>query len=318
MAQTILSKSAAEKRLRSMQFRRYESCRETVQAFYALRKSIDALHFAPEIWKLYQWLLCPLTLWALDYVGIAQHVLAEIRAKQDLDADTLLLLKLLDAPPSIFAQNQIGEYEKTVAQGLYDHLTRQPEKFAETELKRKGDLALVKAWNQIKSRFRLKAYQSARGVVRRTLCRERNFEAHRKFKWRSKRDRFHVIFDALCYKWCLYGFEHDKPLLLKVSVNPTPYGTMILVPKHMSLDGSRDLDWPAIGRIHRAHGAARQGPALSAIRIARHAQRQDARVLDQEAKRQKLRGTSRYEFILEGMGQPLHRISWVRRLLRMT
>lgn len=48
--------------------------------------------------------------------------------------------------------------------------------------------------------------------------------------------------------------EKDKPLLMKVSVNPTPYGTLIFVPRTWSFDARRDLDWGAITRLHRAAG----------------------------------------------------------------
>jgi len=55
------------------------------------------------------------------------------------------------------------------------------------------------------------------------MSQERNLrEAGWPFDWSDPRRRFHFFFDAFCYRWKLYGMEHDRPLLLKISVNPTP------------------------------------------------------------------------------------------------
>jgi len=37
------------------------------------------------------------------------------------------------------------------------------------------------------------------------------------FDWSDPRRRFYLFFDAFCYRWKLYGMEHDRPLLLKIS-----------------------------------------------------------------------------------------------------
>ena len=39
--------------------------------------------------------------------------------------------------------------------------------------------------------------------------------------------------------------EGEKPLLLKLSVNLTPFSTLIEVPKYWSFDPKRDLTWGA-------------------------------------------------------------------------
>lgn len=316
MANLLRTKSAAFQRLKELQWNRYARCHETVQDFIVHRAAISRQSQAEAIWRLYDWLMCPLTFWALDYLGAAKHVLDVLRRKKEFDADTILLLKMIEPVPAEFSQDQVGEYEQTVTKGLYDRLTKQPKKFEQENLKRLKNIGLQTCWNQIKSRFPVADYRNAGGVVRRHLSRERNFDCYAAFSWRRRRDRFKVLLDALCYRFCLYGFEHDKPLLLKVSVNPTPYGTMIVVPKHMSLDGPRDLDWQAIGRIHRAHGGRRQGTVLSAKRILREAQREQALALDAKARRQMLSGRARLEFILEAMGLELNRTSWMKGLLR--
>lgn len=303
------------RRLDALQFHRAERCGDVVRALFKLRGAIDRHPLVDQIRHLHDWLLCPLTLWAVDYEGIARHVIAELTAKRDFDADLILLLMLLQPAPARAIQDKIGEYERVVANGLYDHISRQPEKFLETETAHESDVVLRKFWNQLKSRFVRFMKPNTRGVIRRTLSRERNFNPYAQFKWRDPRARFQTLFDALCYRWCLYGFEKDKPLLLKISVNPTPHGTMIVIPRHLSMDGKRGLDWKAINVVHRAHGTLRQGRKLSLSRIRQRADIAKAKLLDEEARREGLEGRARYEFVLRGMGQDPRRISWVKRLI---
>lgn len=316
MAQNLRTKPAAFARLKELQWNRYGRCHEVVQDFIKHRKKISAHPQADALWRLFDWMLCPLTFWALDYLGVAKHVLDLIKRKQAFEADEILLLKLIEPVPAEFAQNQVGEYEKTVVKGLYDRIMKKPKKFEQVDLVRSKDVGLHTCWNQIKSRFPVAKYRSPAGVVRRHLTKERNFDCHDKFAWKTRRQRFRVMLDALCYRHCLYGFEQDKPLLLKVSVNPTPHGTMIFVPKHMSLDGARDLDWKAIGQIHRAHGTRKQGTALSSKRILREAQREQALILDAMARKMKFKGEGRLQYILREMKLDIKRTSWMKSLLR--
>jgi len=316
MAPNLRTKSAAFARLKELQWNRFGRCHEIVQDFIGLQAKISRNAQADAIWRLFDWMLCPLTFWALDYLGIARHVLDLLKRDQPFDADTILLLKLIEPAPAEFAQSQVGEYEKTVVKGLYDRIMKKPKKFEQEDMQRSKDRGLHTCWNQIKSRFKISEYRNLGGVVRRHLTKERNFDCHDKFAWRTRRERFRVMLDALCYRYCLYGFEMDKPLVLKVSVNPTPHGTMIFVPKHMSLDGPRDLDWKAIGQIHRAHGTRRQGTALSSKRLQREAQREQAMLLDAQARKLKLKGKARLHYILQEMGLETSRTSWMKGLLR--
>lgn len=310
------SLAADMEKLRKLQFRRYEHCHSLVRRLFKLRRTIDRHDQAAQLWHVYQWLLTPRTLWALDYAGIADHLCKDLEARRDFSADVLLLLKVIAPPPPAFSQEQITEYEKVVSKGHYDGLLKQPQKFQECEAEIGSDAVLRNVWNQLKQRFDVAHVAKFQGVIRRTLVQERNFRAFALFRWKTKRDRLRLLLDAVCYKWCLYGFENGKPLLLKVSVNPTPHGTMIVIPRHMSLDGHRDLDWDGIDQLHRAHGARRQGKLLSAGRVEKRVLRQRACELDVEARARNLKGELRYRFILTKMNQDVRRISWLKRLLK--
>jgi len=98
---------------------------------------------------------------------------------------------------------------------------------------------------------------------------ERNFRTNDwKFSWRTEAERFQLVFDAFCHRWDLYGIEWDRPLLLKLSVNLTPFSTMIEVPRYWSFDPKRDLKWGAVTKLHRMREVRRQGPKLSPSRAA--------------------------------------------------
>ena len=96
--------------------------------------------------------------------------------------------------------------------------------------------------------------------------------------------------------------EADKPLLLKLTVNVTPYGTMMMVPKYWSFDPKRDLKWGAVTRLHRMREVKRQGPKLSAGRSARRTEAERAKALWEEASRAGLKGEKRKQWVMGRLG----------------
>jgi hypothetical protein len=318
MPTPIRSKIVALERLRGMAFRHFDRCHEAVEVFHSLGKRIGRHPLADEIWNVHDWLLSPFSLWPIDFVGLARHIARELRRKRDFDVDLVLLLQLLDSPPTEFTQAAIAAYEQKVQAGEYDSLVKQPQKFQEHEATLQRDGELLGYWRRVKERFPTAKYEAnARHVIRRSMSQERNFRPLMQFTWHRRKDKFEQIFDALCYRWYLYGFEGDRPLLLKISVNPTPHGTMIVIPRHWSFDKARDLDWGAISKLHRAHGATRQGPKLSSSRIERLSEAAQSAHYAAEARRLKLRGDARYEFICAKMKRdPKMDPSWLKRLLK--
>ena len=301
-----------------MAFHHFERCHEVAQKFHALEKRIAAHPLAEDIWNVYDWLLAPYTLWPVDFAGLAIHIVDLLKVRRDFDSDLILLLNILDSPPKESTQAAIGAYEQTVAQGKYDSLVKQPQKFMEHEAQLQQDAELAGLWRKICQRFSTGNFEvNAKRIIRRSMSQERNFRPNLRFAWKKRKEKFDMIFDALCHRWILYGFEGDKPLLLKISANPTPHGTMIVIPRHWSFDRARDLDWAAISRLHRAHGPLRGGPKLSNNRILH---RQDvvlAKRLDAECKRRGLKGSARYAYICRGMKKDENSdASWLKRLLK--
>jgi hypothetical protein len=317
MAPPTRSKAAATARLGEMVFH-IDRCRGALVALYAVKKRIATHPLAVEIWNVHDWLLTPFTLWPIDVGGLALHVAEELRARHPFDPDLVMLLQLLEPPPSAMTQDSILAYEKKVRAGEYDSLVKQPQKFAEREALLQRDPELLKFWNLMKARFPTTKYEANKlHVIRRSMSQERNFRPDLAFRWQRRQDKFAQLFDALCHRWHLYGMQGDMPLLLKISVNPTPHGTMIVIPRHWSFDKARDLDWRAISKLHRAHGITRQGPKLSPSRMERLNERDRAAYYVAEAKRLRLRGEERHEFLCAMMKRsPAGDQSWLKRLLK--
>jgi hypothetical protein len=304
-------------RLEKLAFKRRERCGPLVRRFHELAGSIELLAEAEWIWNVYDWLLVPLTLWPIDFEGVAQHTIRIVQDKVKLDRAFGLLLRMLKGSPARKTQETIAKYEHDIEQGRYHGMLRQPGKFDEMEAALEKDELLAAMWEEIKEQFGTAKYQNKRGVIRRRLSQERNLREGWRFDWADRESRFRSVFDAFCYGWDLYGMEKDKPLLMKVSVNPTPYGTLIFIPRTWSFDAYRDLDWGAIARLHRAQGVARQGPKLSAGRKEQQREAARAQRLWAQAERKGLRGDERYEWVREKMGKDERNDpSWLYRLLR--
>jgi hypothetical protein len=131
---------------------------------------------------------------------------------------------------------------------------------------------------------------------------ERNLRPSFSVNLRRPAEAFQAAFDAFCLRWNLYGMQHDEPLLLKLAVNLTPYGTMIHIPAYWSFDPKRDIRWDAIAKLHRTRVSGRQGAALAAGVAERRQNAAKLRQLDQEVRRLGLKGDPKHEFICRGLG----------------
>ncbi|MFZ5497269.1 MAG: hypothetical protein ACOZE5_18255 [Verrucomicrobiota bacterium] len=315
MALLRRSLKSSLRQLRRLRYQRFKACSDIVSEWFAVRTRIDRHPQSDALWRVHDWLIVPLTLQALDYSGLARHIISVLRRGEEFDADLNLLLALIEEPPAALKIERMRAHEEAVAEGRYDGLAKEPRRYEELETAIREDPLLQKFWTRIKSHYAGQFQPNRRGVMRRTLARERGFDCRHEFKWARKNDRFQITFDALCHRWCLYGFEKESALALKLTANLTPHGTMIFVPRGMSLAANGTLVWGAITSIHKAHGASRQGEKLIEIRMQRRKDREMATKLAVEAKKLALRGKARTDFILTGMGQLKNRVRWLKRLL---
>ena len=97
----------------------------------------------------------------------------------------------------------------------------------------------------------------------------------------------------------------DRPLLLKLTVNLTPFGTMIFIPAYWSFDARRDLNWRAITALHKTRGVRKQGSKLGANQLAAREEAIRARDLWKQAAARKLKGEARISWVLKELNRDL-------------
>ncbi len=251
---------------------------------------------------LYDWMFVPLTLWPFNIQEMLNDLLAALGQGKRLSRQQCLIIDLLPAPPDETICAAVADHERHVQTGSYENLVKTQAKFSQAELAIRTDPQLQSQWSRIKATFDVQACADYKGVIRRTMGTERNLRPTFTVNLRSRADAFRAAFDAFCLRWNLYGMQHDEPLLLKLAVNITPYGTMILIPSYWSFDPKRDIRWDAIASLHRVRVPRRQGSALAEGRAERMKLAEKLRQLDQETRRLKLKGEKKHAFLCEGLG----------------
>ncbi|MEI7775567.1 MAG: hypothetical protein WCK17_12425 [Verrucomicrobiota bacterium] len=198
----------------------------------------------------------------------------------------------------------IRESEALIHEGRFEFYLKAKEKYDEYAcgLEQSGEFRTE--WALIKKSFPRQC--SGKGIIRRSLMYERNWERGPGAVFKSQPQRFQALFDLFCWKYFLWGMDGDKPLLLKTSVVFTPYGTQIFIPGYLSLDPKRDLNFTNVTKLHRARGIPRQGPGFSIGRQESTTRAAKAKAANLEASRNGLSGTERYQFICKSIGLPDH------------
>jgi hypothetical protein len=288
------------KRLEALAYHRLESSKDLVRRFHRFRRvdhrDLDRLQ------RLRDWVLVPITLWPIDIEGLFRAALDHAAAGKPLDKQMILLIDLLPLPPSNRTQRAVSEHEHSVQHGNYEPLIRARHKYDQIESQLSRDPMFQEQWNSIKACFDVKDFADHKGIIRRRFVTERSMREHWPFRWTKTEDRFQTVFDVFCQRWHLYGMRRDRPLLLKLTANLTPFGTMIFIPAYWSFDPKRDLNWRAITTLHKARGVPKQGTKLSANQLAGRLEATRARRLWKEVAARKLKGEARISWVLKELG----------------
>ena len=306
-------------RIGKQAYHRAEWSSKLVRRYYRARATFPA-PLAERIDHLYQLFLAPPTLWPFNIQAFLERVLELLESGKKLDAATELLFEVLPALPDQNTVETVTAHEHDVQAGRYEHLVpASVAKFTASERELSKNKVFKADWRKVTDCFDVTPHTDHKGVIRRTMVPERNLRTNFDSDWKNETSRFQTVFDTFCAKWNLYGMENSKPLLQKLSVNLTPFGTMIFIPAYWSFDAKRDVDWGSITRLHKSRGQHRQGPALAEGVEQRRRNAVKLVKLDLQAKKRGLRGTSRHEFLCKGLGLDLRtdpkRISRLRKLL---
>ena len=289
------------KKLKARAFDRAEWAGEVLRRYHAATGTLDG-RVAQQLRALYNWMFVPPTLWPFNVQDVLEDCLTALKKGKRLNSRHRLLIDLLPEPPDDVICAAVADHELHVQKGTYENLVKTQAKYAQNELAIKTDPQLRRQWARIKAAFDVQAYRDHKGVIRRTMTAERNLRPSFSVNVRRRDDVFRAAFDAFCLRWNLYGMQHDEPLLLKLAVNLTPYGTMIHIPAYWSFDPKRDIRWDAIASLHRARVPGRQGSALAEGLAERMQAAEKLRSLDQEALRLGLKGEKKHEFLCAGLG----------------
>jgi len=288
-------------KLDALAYHRREYSQDDIRRFHALcrkngREALGSLEI------LHRWMLTPITLWPLNIHDVFCACLDFIEEGKPFDAEMTFLLNWLPEPPSEEVCRVAMEHEHLVQHGSYESLVTTTAKFDSIEKEALRNPELLREWQAIKNQWDVSLFANEKGILRRSLTGERNLRPRFKVDWSKPRHRFQAAFDVFCMRWNLYGMEGDKPLTMKLSVNLTPYGTMIFIPVYWSFDYKRDVRWSKVMKLHRARALKKQGEALTEGLEERRANAAKLRKLDEEAKRLKLKGDAAHAFLCKGLG----------------
>jgi hypothetical protein len=311
-----LSREEALKRHSELAFQRMKAGAPLIERIHDLPVDVRNL---PCVRRLHAWLLVPFSFWPVDLIGFGASLLSRLEGGRVPGPVLSDLLDLVGDPPPKEACSLVQEHEHNVQAGSYESFIRAKHKFNFKEESVRQDPAFQSDWGRIKARFDVARYQKEKGIIRRRVVAERNFHPPEwDFQWKTPQDRFRNVFDAFCHKWALYGMEWDKPLLQKLSVNVTPFGTMVFFPRYWSIDHVRDLRWRAIKVLHCIRGVPRQGVKLSANQIARRNQAEQARHCVADGRCQGLKGERLDRWVMNKLGMhPDTDRKQLRRLLKV-
>ncbi len=289
------------KKLKARAFDRAEWAGEALQRYHAAARKLDEAVVRP-LRGLYQWMFVPTTLWPFNVQDVLEDCLTTLEKGKRLNSRHRLLIELLPEPPDDTICAAVADHELHVQKGTYENLVKTQAKYSQNEIAIRNDPQLRLQWARIKAAFDVQSYRDHKGVIRRTMTAERNLRPSFSVDLRRPKDVFHAAFDAFCLHWNLYGMQNDEPLLLKLAVNITPYGTMIHIPAYWSFDPKRDIRWDAIASLHRVRVPGRQGSALAEGLVERMHAAEKLRQLDRDALRHGLKGERKHDFLCAGLG----------------
>ena len=191
-------------------------------------------------------------------------------------------------------------------------------KYREFELSLCSSKEFSRDWATLKALYPDYKALGTRSVLHRSPILERGWSRGMGEKFDTEESRFRAAFNLFCWKYYLWGMDllNDSPLLMKPSVNTTPFGTQIFIPAYMSYDARRDFNHAKISKLHRAKGIRRQGTALLSTRASAKSLAAKARKSHEEGRQKGLRGQKLLDFVAGKIGRPEIDERTLRRLLK--
>ncbi len=288
-------------KLKAQAFHRAEWAEDALRRYHAALPKLNE-SVVQELHGLYDWMFVPYSLWPFNVQDVLEDCLTALEKGKRLNSRQRLLIDMLPEPPDENVCAAVMDHELHVQTGTYENLVKTQAKYSQNEIPIQTDPELRQQWAQIKAEFNIKAFCDHKGLIRRTMNVERNLRPTFSVNMRRPHAVFQAAFDAFCLRWNLFGMLSNEPLLLKLSVNLTPYGTMIHIPAYWSFDPKRDIRWDEIANLHRVRVPGRQGSVLAEGLAQGVKDAEKLRQLDKDALQLILKGDKKHEFLCAGLG----------------
>ena len=254
-----------------------------------------------ELEPLRAWMLAPISIWPIHVQDVFQIALDALENAKPLDPEMQFLIQSLPKLPPEGVLQELIRHEHQVSKGDYSEHTTTECKFRSVEHELIHNSVFQDDWRLIKDRWKTTDFDDPSGLIRRSVSAERNFRPGFSIDWAKPQDRFQAVFDCFCTHWNLYGMLGDFPLVMKLTVNLTPHGTMIFIPAYWSFDAKRDMRWNAVMKLHRCRSRKKQGETLTENQIQRRQMALQLETLEALAKQKGLCGRKKHEFLCAGL-----------------
>src|SRR2546430_3914812 len=98
-------------------FRRQEKIGAIFKRVDAIMRRRTAHPEYPWLKLVKTWLLCPFTLWPIDFGGLAQHICQRLQAGRRVEPGVGFILHQMENLPSEKEQKAVSDYERLVEEG---------------------------------------------------------------------------------------------------------------------------------------------------------------------------------------------------------
>lgn len=251
--------------------------------------------------SLHDWMLVPISIWPIHIQDVFRVAIDALENNHPVDPELQFLIQSLPELPPEDVLQELIRHEHQVSKGDYSEHTTTEGKFRSVEEELMHRSGFQDEWKAIKDHWKTKDFADHTGLLRRSFSTERNFRPGFSVDWAKPQSRFQAVFDCFCTRWNLYGMLGDFPLVLKLTVNLTPHGTMIFIPAYWSFDAKRDMHWNAVMKLHRCRSRKKQGEILTENQIQRRQMALQLEKLEDLANEKGLHGRNKHEFLCAGL-----------------
>ncbi|MDB6027458.1 MAG: hypothetical protein JWM68_3681 [Verrucomicrobiales bacterium] len=262
-------------KVKKLAFRQFYKLESLGKELFGFIKNKDHKRHAPYLHILLQWCTVPFTLWVLDFAGFGRMIAAKINAREEIDHRIPILLKKLEQLPSASTQERVSKHESDIQTGNYEKFLRNSAKYDAMEKDLPNNPRIAQGWNEIQSLFDITKYRNnVTGIVRHTHLLDRGYRPSRwEYDRADDKERwlFQAFFDLFCAENNLLGMEFDRPLLARLTVIRTIFGTQLTVPRHMSFNAFDDMNWGEFQEVHADEDLGWHGPKASEGNVSKKA-----------------------------------------------